>query len=382
MNGRQRFPESLDERLGRLTQRLQSPLVEESIRRAREDQGFEEKLVAVAAQATKGVERGPPPEAVLEQFRLATRRGLETAAQIADRSLRPEDVGLQSFARTEAVIDVISCPSWYVRHNSPEAMVRDGPGRSSDEFWKTLVEKLESAVRKVAASTGALFKDAGVTPVGTAWVIGDGVIATNAHVADALAVRKPGLPPGDPRDRWRLPDGGSAAVDFAFEHQIDGRFRVPIADVLYVETSQTPDLAFFRLAEDPRVPPPLSLTLTDRPDWANVHVFAIGHPVADQQQDAADVAAVFGILDATKRFSPGAISRALGSDVIAHDCSTTNGSSGSPIVAFDNYEPTLDIFRVVGLHYFGCPKKRNEALLFPGLADHPAVKAVVSGDWS
>jgi hypothetical protein len=381
MNGRQRFPESLDERHDRLAQRLRDPGVEEAIRRAREDQRLEETLGAVAEQATKGLERapGPPREAVLELVRSATRQGLETASLIAANALRPEDMSLSAFATTEAVIDAVSRPSWYVRDNAPEATLRDGPSRTADEFWKGLVSSVGLSVRRVAASTGAIFKDGGATPVGTAWVIGERLIATNAHVADALAVRKPGLPPNDPRDRWRMAAG--AAIDFAFEHAVEGSFRVPIVDVLYVETSQTPDIAIFRLGDDPRAPPPLQMLLSNRADWRSVRIFAVGHPVADQQDDA-DTATVFGSLDATKRFSPGEIGFALAPDVIAHDCSTTNGSSGSPVVAFDSYDKTRDTLKVVGLHYFGRPKKRNEALLLPGLVDHPAVSAIVAGAWS
>ena len=98
-----------------------------------------------------------------------------------------------------------------------------------------------------------------------------------------------------------------------------------------------------------------------------------GHPVADMQDDA-NVQTVFGPLDGTKRVAPGQLSEILGTDVLAHDCSTTNGSSGSPLIDFNSY-------RAVGLHYFGKPGERNEAVFLPAIARHPGILKSASREW-
>jgi len=144
--------------------------------------------------------------------------------------------------------------------------------------------------------------------------------------------------------------------------------------VLYVETSHVPDIAMFRLRETPAVPPPqLVVDLAPRADWRNVDVFAVGHPIRDLQNDP-HVEMVFGPIDGTKRFSPGKLTAVLGGTVLAHDCSTTNGSSGSPIVDFAS-------LKAVGLHYFGVPNGRNESVLLAAYAQHPAIAKSVGGGW-
>jgi V8-like Glu-specific endopeptidase len=102
-------------------------------------------------------------------------------------------------------------------------------------------------------------------------------------------------------------------------------------------------------------------------------VFAAGHPIKDLQDDK-NVLAVFGEIDGTKRFSPGYVLDVLGAEVLAHDCSTTNGSSGSPLVDFAS-------LKAVGLHYYGGPGERNESVLLSAIADHPAIVKSKSGDW-
>jgi hypothetical protein len=131
----------------------------------------------------------------------------------------------------------------------------------------------------------------------------------------------------------------------------------------------------FRLADAPALAgrTQITLDLVERPDWDQTHVFIVGHPISDLQDDP-NVATVFGPLDGTKRLSPGKINQVLGGNALAHDCSTTNGSSGSPLIDFASYQ-------AVGLHYFGTPGVRNEALLFTAIKNHAVIVKTQSQEW-
>ena len=164
-------------------------------------------------------------------------------------------------------------------------------------------------------------------------------------------------------------------VDFKFEKGSLKHSRFVIDEVLYVESSEDPDIAIFRLKPPTGLgaPSPIALDLNPSSGWTNRNVFVAGHPIKDLTDDQ-NVVKVFGELDGTKRFSPGHVLQLLGTDVLAHDCSTTNGSSGSPLIDFAGS-------KAVGLHYFGHPGARNEAVLLSAIADHPAIVRSRTGDW-
>lgn len=280
----------------------------------------------------------------------------------------------------EAVIAALRRVSWYVENGDYVVRIRpldDG----LDGFWRDTFETERVRVRTVCANVAAIMIDG--APVGTGWLVTQDTLVTNAHVAFNLCYRKPGLPPSDPRDRWRLASGRAFTAAFRYEHCNIGRVaehkHVTILDVLHVETSQRPDLAVFRIAPPPELPMPkplgLGLALGKQGDWtSDAKVYSVGHPIKDLQGDTANVEMSFGSLDGTKRFSPGKIISKIDADTLAHDCSTTNGSSGSPIVAMGDVSP-------VALHYFGRPGVRNEAVLFSAWATHPAIRAIQTNQW-
>jgi len=303
--------------------------------------------------------------------------GHEVATQLQLGEMRLDDLDHSALANLEAVIRVVGRPAWYVRQNVPEPHEEIEPTRD-DEFWIVAVGNGGSKLRAICARAGVVTRSTGGEPVpfGTAWMIGVRTVITNAHVARDLAHQDVVLPATDARERWRMQPGVKGAVDFAFEHDMP-RNNSPceIEDVLYVQTSGNPDLAIFLLKEGGTSPPPaIAVDLQPRADWRNLNVFAVGHPIRDLQNDP-NVALVFGEIDKTKRFSPGTLTAVLGGTVLAHDCSTTNGSSGSPIVDFVS-------LKAVGLHYFGAPGARNESVLLAAYAEHPAIKKSVANAWS
>jgi hypothetical protein len=307
--------------------------------------------------------------------------GIKTIRYVTENGGRLADASPRNLVALESVIDAIRRVSWYVENGDYVVQIRnidDG----LDDFWRKAFESERTRVKMVCASVAAIMIDG--TPVGTGWLAAENTLFTNAHVALHLCFRQVGLPPSDPRDRWRLASGRNFAAAFRFEHgnvqRRDEHLHVPIVDVLHLETSQSPDLAIFRL-EPPggvSMPQPLGLDL----GWnlapnssSEVTVYTVGHPIQDLQGDAANVELSFGgPLDGTKRFSPGKIIGKTNADTLAHDCSTTNGSSGSPLVAIGEIKP-------IALHYFGRPGVRNEAALFSAWATHPAIRLTLSGRW-
>lgn len=373
-----RYPESTDERAARLTgvvrkMRLQGGGME-SAQPVLPTQGELERHIAARL---KEAGRADPGLAEATAANIA-REGFNTARALIAGDIRQADLTAESMAHLEAVVRVTGRPAWFVRNDAPQTQ-ETGADQIADEFWIATMSTAQNRLHDICSRVGCIMFGAdidNVNPAATGWLIGSNTIVTNAHVGKSLARQNPALPASDPRGGWRLFPGRQSVVDFAHENALDRHLKFAIENVLYVEESENPDIAIFRLkTPDAGAAPPsaIPLDLQGRPNWANAKIFAAGHPIKDLQDDQ-NVVSVFGELDGTKRFSPGLCLGVLGNDVLAHDCSTTNGSSGSPLIDFSS-------FKAVGLHYFGKPGERNEAVLLSAVADHPAIVKSLSGNW-
>ena len=299
--------------------------------------------------------------------------GHDLALQLARADLRFDDLSDKDVSGLEAVISVTDRPAWFVDANQPDTASFEASG-----LWIGLATAAEKKMIAVCRAVGCIVReiDGKREAIGTGWLIGPRTLVTNAHVGVLLALRKLDAPADDPRGGYRLRPDVKGLVDFSLEHAAKPPSEVAIEQVLYIEPSQVPDIAVFRVADDVSVleeRPKIDLDLVERPVWEKANVFTVGHPIVDLQDDP-NVATVFGPLDGTKRLSPGKVSRILGGDTLAHDCSTTNGSSGSPVIDFGSY-------RAVGLHYFGKPGERNEAVLFPAIKAHTVIVKNVAQEW-
>lgn len=297
----------------------------------------------------------------------------ELALKLARSELRFEDLSDKDVSGLEAVISVTDRPAWFVDADQPNTASFEASG-----LWLGLATAAEKKMIAVCRAVGCIVReiDGKREAIGTGWLVGPRTLVTNAHVGVLLARRKLDAPADDPRGGYRLRPDVRGVVDFSFEHAATPPSEVAIEQVLYVEPSQVPDIAVFRVADDPTVldeRPKIDLDLVERPVWEKANVFTVGHPIVDLQDDP-NVATVFGPLDGTKRLSPGKVIGILGGNTLAHDCSTTNGSSGGPVVDFGSY-------RAVGLHYFGKPGERNEAALFPAIKAHTAIIKSAAQEW-
>ncbi|PBC08179.1 trypsin-like peptidase domain-containing protein [Mesorhizobium sp. WSM3859] len=373
-----RHPESLDAKAARLEERLKQIAPGGLLTKPNGES------MTIEAAGSSLIRRASPfdgPSNTLSATSLEqiVASGIEAIRHVAEGGGRLGDDSTDGLLNLEAVINAVERVSWYVEDDDYLVNIRpidDG----LDGLWRDRFEGERVRVKKVCSSVAAIMIDG--APIGTGWLAATNTLVTNAHVAFNLCYRKPGLSPSDPRDRWRMASGRCFTAAFRFEHGNIGdankHISVPIEDVLHVETSQHPDLAVFQIAPSTEfaMPEPLKLELVPptQGDRSGKIVYTVGHPIADLQDDAANVALSFGALDGTKRFSPGKLIGQLDADVLAHDCSTTNGSSGSPLVAMGSTVP-------IGLHYFGRPGMQNEAVLLSAWAAHPAIKAIQSGQW-
>jgi hypothetical protein len=316
-----------------------------------------------------------PCEATNALARDVAHRGHAAIERISRGDVQLQDLDDEAVGNLEAVIRVVGRPAWYLRQNVP----MPDPGielNRDDDLWIVKIGTAGMKLRRTCGCVGVvtLASSGEPLPFGTAWMIGPRTIVTNAHVAKGLAYQASGIPPGDARGNWRMRPGIMGEVNFAFENGRNSPARFDIEDVLYVQTSGVPDIAVFRLRDSAApAPSPIAVDLANRANWRGLEVFAVGHPIRDLQNDR-NVQMVFGALDGTKRFSPGKLVAVLGGTVLAHDCSTTNGSSGSPIIDFVS-------LKAVGLHYFGAPGARNESVLLAAYAEHPAIVKSVTNSW-
>ncbi len=120
---------------------------------------------------------------------------------------------------------------------------------------------------------------------GTGFVVGDGLLMTNRHVAEIFAQ---GL--GD--RKLSFLDGAKAAIDFKREQ---GRPPGPMLDVVRVVMIHPYwDMAILAVDGFPDTAKSLSLSLTDARDLVGHDIFVIGYPTFDPRNPSdvqADVMA-------------------------------------------------------------------------------------------
>ncbi|KRQ07645.1 hypothetical protein AOQ73_12110 [Bradyrhizobium pachyrhizi] len=202
--------------------------------------------------------------------------------------------------------------------------------------------------------------------VGTGFIVGEGLIMTNRHVAEAIADQVGG--------KWILQDG--VTINFDDRGEGDGkRFRIKSLVYAGADAIGTAvdfahlDLAIFEVetsngALQLASPMPI-LKSAGKPAIKDVVV--VGYPAKpdiaalqdpNTREVRTDIAkrlgAIFGLDYGRKYFAPGRIDLMVGSVpgdasewVFTHDCTTLAGNSGSMVSSFS------DDFPVTGLHFAG-----------------------------
>ena len=243
--------------------------------------------------------------------------------------------------------------------------------------WRGAVKAFAVPISLGAASVGRIDLDG--EHRGTGFVVKEGLVLTNRHVLQQIAVQRG---PGD----WEFrgaptitfdanPDTNRSrqfairSVAFAGPDPIDPR-RVDYEklDVAILECEPSGGAAF---------PAPLPLESDADKIVEGRPIFTIGYPAEPRAGTYSDdvLERLFRYRYGVKRFAPGEIDRGLGSaaagtgeTVFAHDATTLGGNSGSCVVDLGN-----DGQLVVGLHFAGIPRQANyahaNARLRPALTD-------------
>lgn len=202
-----------------------------------------------------------------------------------------------------------------------------------DRFRDLVASRLHSIGRIDRVDSGTLGEK-----LGTGFVVAPGLLATNRHVAVALAFGADQL------------EEGQGVVLFGQEKgTVDSEDPVPILSI--VEVHARLDMALLRI-RDPRGRPPLEIETEEVEE--GLAVTAIGYPFEDSRSPLfAD--AIYQGGYGVKRASPGEILERSNETIVYHDCSTLGGNSGSPVLS-------QETARVVGLHASGFFMYRNEAV--------------------
>ncbi len=276
--------------------------------------------------------------------------------QPPDRPMRPPVL--------EAVVLLHGRPSLLIRKDRFE-LPNSGVWADVLSAHRDLIEARLPAVGRIEVDDGAGYRHSG-----TGWVIAEGVIATNRHVAEIFARKR-----GDGGDFLMtfLGTPYRARIDFREEYEETEHFEVPIEEVIFLEDADRalPDIALLRLAKHGGLPAPIPLLQT--PPRSRADVAVIGYPAFDPRYglSAEEAArAVFGAVYDVKRLSPGSLVGEDGASwFFAHDATTLGGNSGSVVL-------DVETGYAVGMHFSGSFLESNYAVRATVLLDQAAGHAV------
>ncbi len=214
-----------------------------------------------------------------------------------------------------------------------------------DGFRERLKETQVSIARLDRVEDPDAISESGRTPLGTGFIVGDGVLLTAAHVVDQLSY-----------GTGRL-ESGQAIAEFFGYYGATGREPCGIEAVIAMDALL--DIALLQLNTT-------DLDLSHRPQLCprafdikfGTPIAVVGYPLEDPRNRAAFISIVFGDNFAVKRAAIGGVIDFSGQHFL-HDCSTLGGNSGSPI--FD-----LKTSEVCGVHVSGRALAKNQAV--PGKA--------------
>lgn len=306
--------------------------------------------VAPAARAAnaargglEGLAPGPDPvEATMEAFR--RRRGGEEV---------PRGLG----AGLEAIVNL----------KRPAILIEDGDFTTDNPDWTKLATDaaLRGHVEKALPAIGRIeLPGVDWTPYGgTGFVVGDGLVMTNRHVAEIFAE---GL--GERTVAFR--PGLGAAIDF--KREADGAAGTLFRASRVVMIHPYWDMALIAVEGLP-ADIKLTLSIDDARELEGEEIFVVGYPAFDGRNPTDVQNGIFASTYGVKRLQPGRLhgsSRAASFgkavDAATHDCSTLGGNSGSAVIH-------LASGKVLGLHFGGRYLDRNFAVPSFALANDARV---------
>lgn len=251
-----------------------------------------------------------------------------------------------------------------LRYGRPVLAIKDGKVQlvfadADSETWRARLTKSSTQIASAIPSVGRVDvtnHPSGLDYMGTGWVVDDGVIITNRHVALTFAEADgKGFSFLVGFDRT---NAIGVDVDFLEEVGNPARKQYAITRVIYIARDSEPDVALLALDIRPGEPAPPKLALLGDIVPDKTMVATIGYPARDNRvPDRQLMDKIFGAVYDKKRLAPGFTSAADGG-TLPHDCTTLGGNSGAPLI-------DLATGKVCGLHFSGEFLKSNYAVPAP-----------------
>lgn len=291
-----------------------------------------------------------PPDSMLESLDVAglesTGGGLATHDQVRsglEKIARGRNPSEDEAGQLEAII---------IPDKRPAALVRNGSYTISHKLWQHLEKsqyrtKIEGAIPSIGRVE--LPDNPSMPFGGTGFIVGDGLMMTNRHVANLFAS---GL-----GTRVQFKPDESAAIDFKREYGSDDSLSVEVKEVLMIHPYW--DMALLKVQGLPASVRPLDLTVRTPEELNKLEIVAIGYPAYDPRNSAEEQKKIFNDIYNVKRLMPGKLggrqdypSFRHTVSAMRHDCTTLGGASGSALIDVNNGE-------VVGLHFAGAYLESN-----------------------
>lgn len=270
-----------------------------------------------------------------------------TAAPLAESAVPPQ-------FELETIVQRVGRPVLAINRGDAQLKIED----PDSQVWRTRLQQSTALLHPAIAAIGRVEADnLPMAPpyVGTGWLIDDGVIVTNRHVALEFAQR------GGSGFRFKLGFNRSSAVtaDIDFLEEIDNSAtaKIGISDILYIARDGAPDVAFLKLSGGKSTGArPIKLSRSILP--AQTIVATIGYPARDPYlPNQKLMERIFGDVFDKKRLAPGFLTGIEGAS-LTHDCTTLGGNSGSAVIDLATGE-------AAGLHFAGIFLKTNYAVPAP-----------------
>jgi S1-C subfamily serine protease len=303
---------------------------------------IDRKLELLRARAARALGGKPVAQAVATVRAIIGPKNIpdsEVQAQAALKKLENGDINVtaEELAALEIVVRLLR-PVVY----SKEGLLEDLPDREGANLHpqelKDLWSTFRSRIKPLMGSIGRIeTKDR--RHIGTGFLVADGVLATNRHVLDALTFGTGVLAAG--------------AARVVFKQEID-RINPPADDVLIEAVAAIHpklDMVLLRVPKQGRP----AVELEDAPVGEATRIAAIGYPGEDKVNNPLFLSGVFANRFGVKRAALGEVLDGTEAPDLFHDCSTTQGNSGSPLFS-------LTSGKVAGIHRAGFFMYRNEAV--------------------